>query len=318
MRLHENIEDFRTLIKITAEFFNTTEVYIEKDYWVTYILKNLFSSKYKDKVIFKGGTSLSKAYGLIERFSEDIDLQLINFSGNDNEKKRLLKHIEQVATKGLILQPNHPRESKRGNIRKTVYRYKKVYEGEFFQAGSDLIFEVNGMSIPEPWKTKQISSDIGKYLLAKKMKDIIKEFQLESFNVKVLNKERTFLEKIFAVLDYSFEENYLEELMKKIRHIYDISKLYRDEEVKEIFESDDFYKLADKVVIENDFFGKRKQRVYSESKFFKEDIISPLEKIYLTQFSKFVYKDLPDFKEVKQDLEIVLERVINWEKQRKK
>lgn len=50
---------------------------VEKDFWVCYILDYLFNRfKYKDSLIFKGGTSLSKAYRVIKRFSEDIDLIL--------------------------------------------------------------------------------------------------------------------------------------------------------------------------------------------------------------------------------------------------
>lgn len=47
---------------------------VEKDWWVCILLKAIFQSKYSESIIFKGGTSLSKAYHLIERFSEDIDL----------------------------------------------------------------------------------------------------------------------------------------------------------------------------------------------------------------------------------------------------
>lgn len=47
---------------------------VEKDWWVCVLLKAVFRSKYADSIIFKGGTSLSKAYNLIDRFSEDIDL----------------------------------------------------------------------------------------------------------------------------------------------------------------------------------------------------------------------------------------------------
>lgn len=47
---------------------------IEKDWWVCMVLRAVFQSKYKDHIIFKGGTSLSKAYQIIERFSEDVDL----------------------------------------------------------------------------------------------------------------------------------------------------------------------------------------------------------------------------------------------------
>lgn len=47
---------------------------IEKDWWVCIVLKAIFQSKYANSIIFKGGTSLSKAYQLIDRFSEDVDL----------------------------------------------------------------------------------------------------------------------------------------------------------------------------------------------------------------------------------------------------
>src|SRR5450432_2225582 len=49
---------------------------IEKDWWVTLALQAIFSTKWKDNLVFKGGTSLSKAWGLVERFSEDVDLAL--------------------------------------------------------------------------------------------------------------------------------------------------------------------------------------------------------------------------------------------------
>ena len=228
-----------------------------------------------------------------------------------------MKKIESIATVGLIPQPNHQRESKRGNIRKTVYKYQKSIEGEFFQASDDFIFEINGMSIPEPWEAKEIETDIAKFLSLNDFDSVIKEFELESFSVNVLNKERTFVEKIFAVLDYSFENDYTTELKNKIRHIYDIHKLYQNYEVKEFFESDNFFELCSKVVIENDFFGKRKTTTYSESKFFLKDIITPLKSTYKNDFSKFVYSDLPDFNEVKTDLEIVLKRIKVWEKEKR-
>ena len=63
---------------------------IEKDWWVCVVLRAVFQSKYKDQIIFKGGTSLSKAYQIIERFSEDVDLiidkNLIGFAEDPETK----------------------------------------------------------------------------------------------------------------------------------------------------------------------------------------------------------------------------------------
>jgi len=74
------------LFRATAQAMRVHEAIVEKDFWVCWILDYLFQdSPWKDRMAFKGGTSLSKAYGAIERFSEDIDLilewQLLGYSG---------------------------------------------------------------------------------------------------------------------------------------------------------------------------------------------------------------------------------------------
>ena len=64
MKLHEKESEFKDLVALTADHFGIREVFIEKDYWVTYALKNLSLSIHRDKVVFKGGTSLSKTYSV--------------------------------------------------------------------------------------------------------------------------------------------------------------------------------------------------------------------------------------------------------------
>lgn len=81
-------EELEELFRITANEMGVQPAVVEKDFWVCYMLDHLFHrSEFKDSVIFKGGTSLSKAYGLIERFSEDIDLildwRLIGYGRNE-------------------------------------------------------------------------------------------------------------------------------------------------------------------------------------------------------------------------------------------
>ena len=72
-----NENDRTALFQNTAAKMGMTDAIIEKDFWVCYMLDYLFHRlEWKDHIAFKGGTSLSKAYGLIERFSEDIDLIL--------------------------------------------------------------------------------------------------------------------------------------------------------------------------------------------------------------------------------------------------
>lgn len=66
----------RTVFEQTAAKIKLPVVVIEKDFWVTEILNILFSLPYADKMVFKGGTSLSKVWGIIRRFSEDIDIAI--------------------------------------------------------------------------------------------------------------------------------------------------------------------------------------------------------------------------------------------------
>ena len=91
MNLHENNEAFSEFVGLTAETIGLPQVYVEKDYWITKALKYLSESAHVDELVFKGGTSLSKAYRLIDRFSEDIDLAIFPGDKSGNEKKRLLK-----------------------------------------------------------------------------------------------------------------------------------------------------------------------------------------------------------------------------------
>ena len=72
MRLFEH-DEFEQAMLRAAEHFAASEQFIEKDYYVTEILR-IVAERLGDKVMFKGGTSLSKGWGLINRFSEDVDL----------------------------------------------------------------------------------------------------------------------------------------------------------------------------------------------------------------------------------------------------
>ena len=85
--------DRKALFHNTAAKTGMTDAIVEKDFWVCYMLDYLFHRcAWKDRIAFKGGTSLSKAYGLIERFSEDIDLildwRVLGYGVNEPWKQR--------------------------------------------------------------------------------------------------------------------------------------------------------------------------------------------------------------------------------------
>ncbi len=102
MKLHEDNEVFSELVAVAAETIGLPQVYVEKDYWVTKALKYLSESAHVGEVVFKGGTSLSKAYRLIDRFSEDIDLAVLAGDKGDAARKKLIKGVEGVVTQGLL------------------------------------------------------------------------------------------------------------------------------------------------------------------------------------------------------------------------
>lgn len=77
MNIHIEKEIFALAIKETADSIDIMDYFIEKDYWISLVLKRLSESKYVDSVVFKGGTSLSKGHKLINRFSEDVDVAVI-------------------------------------------------------------------------------------------------------------------------------------------------------------------------------------------------------------------------------------------------
>ncbi len=97
MNLHSDKEAFKEIIALAAEHFGYEQSHVEKDYWVSKILRDISMSEYADKTYFKGGTSLSKAYGLIERFSEDLDLFV--FTGDKGASKQAEKTLNKKLSK---------------------------------------------------------------------------------------------------------------------------------------------------------------------------------------------------------------------------
>ena len=96
MYLHEDKEAFKEIIEIVADYSNRTPTVIEKDYYVTLILRLLASQL--EHCVFKGGTSLSKGFHVINRFSEDIDITFNEHIGEIRRKKlknNVLKGISE-------------------------------------------------------------------------------------------------------------------------------------------------------------------------------------------------------------------------------
>jgi predicted nucleotidyltransferase component of viral defense system len=127
MKFHENKELFQEAVLATSQMMGIPEIYIEKDYWVTFALSRIFHSEMAKEIVFKGGTALSKCHKLIERFSEDIDVVVLR---NEGEKDNQMK--KKIRAAGKIVESVMPEidipglTNKMGNIRKTVHQYGKL------------------------------------------------------------------------------------------------------------------------------------------------------------------------------------------------
>jgi len=225
MTLHQDKELFREAIEAAVGYFQFRPVFIEKDYWVTYVLRNLSLSPYFNTVVFKGGTSLSKAYRCIDRFSEDIDLAILspgNYTGN--QLKNLLKEITTAIAAGLSIVDGHPAEKKSGRMRAAVCAYEKAIDGDFGVVKDYVLIEINCFTDPVPYKALPVESYIAQFFSVTGNHKMITDYHLEPVAVNVLTLERTFFEKMLSLNRLSYEGRGA--LLEKIRHFYDLYQLF--------------------------------------------------------------------------------------------
>ena len=228
MNFHQSTA-FKEAIEATAEKLALRPVLIEKDYWVTFALKNLSKSEFAKKVVFKGGTSLSKAYRCINRFSEDIDLAVIPGEPlSQSQSKSLIRSIDHTVGAGLTYVDGQ----KMGRNRTSIYDFPKTLDDQNFGVVRDkIIIEVNTFTNPIPHSFLPISSYIHDFLLERGNNELIKLHELEPFEVNVLSLERTFFEKLLSINRLSYLG--LDKLKEKIRHFYDLHELYHNTSLKD-------------------------------------------------------------------------------------
>lgn len=123
MNLHTNKPLFQDAVIAAAQQYDIAEIYIEKDYWVTVALHKIFHSAMADESVFKGGTALSKCHKLIERFSEDVDMVVLNNKGESgNQLKKKLKAITDAVAEVMPEVEIEGVTNKKGMIRKTAHQ----------------------------------------------------------------------------------------------------------------------------------------------------------------------------------------------------
>ena len=300
MQLHLNNENFRDLINLTSEYFHLASLIVEKDYWITHSLYQLSMSKYRDTVVFKGGTSLTKCYADLHRFSEDIDIALLAEGMSNSQIKTNLKGIEKIMKNGLEV-VGFEDEIKSGTYRYTQFSYTSILSGELQELYPYVRFELTSFMHPHPHKKLPVSTFVEKYLIEKGMEDVVDELKLNKFELNVLAIERTVVEKIVSLVRMSYDSG-LKELLAKTRHLYDLYMTYPM--VKGFYgNSEEFTEMA-ALVKEAELESRFKDMYPYELKWKDAPLFVILdnpriEQAYRENFGKeFVYGDLPDFEDV--------------------
>lgn len=322
MRLHQNAKLFSDAIRATAQQMNILPSYVEKDYWITYILYTIFNSEIGSDVVFKGGTALSKCFNIIERFSEDIDLVVLRSAGeSDNKLKSKLRSISKVVESILPEVKISDLSYKTGKHHKTAHAFNKQYIHEDNQVRDVIIIESTWMGSHEPYINKSLCSFIGNFMIAKKQYELVNEYQTLPFELRVLDPARTICEKIMSLVRFSHTEKPLDDLKKKIRHTYDLHLLLKQEAFLKFFLSLHFDYMILKVA-HDDISSFRNNNDFlkyhpSEAVIFRdlEIVWEVLKKVYNSEFSNLVYGNLPNEKEVFTTLIAIRERLklISWD-----
>ena len=234
--LHNDKETFSQAINLVTNKNGIRPEIVEKDYYVTMILRLL--SERLPFIVFKGGTSLSKCHKAIKRFSEDIDIT-IDTTISQGQKKKVKEAIEEVcAILGLSI-PNIDKTRSRRDYNRYEIEYNPIDELDDVAVLPAVILETSYTAISFPVSELPVHNYIGD-MMVEEAPDYIERYSLSPFTMKVQNISRTLADKIFAICDY-YLQNKTE---KHSRHLYDIYKLLP------LVPQDNFYKNLVKEVRE--------------------------------------------------------------------
>ena len=308
MRLHESPDTYLELIQATANHIQIPAVHVEKDYWVTRVLKRLQESNYAEAVVFKGGTSLSKAHRLIERFSEDIDLALMGDVGaSDSRRRKQISLVEGEATQDLEYRPGHPSESKHGRFRRTAHAFPMRSDAAGLGQISDvLLVEINSFANPEPWSPMPISTLIHDFLIDARRRDLVREHELGPFSIPVLSVERTLCEKLMGLVRAGYEANPVFQFRRRIRHFYDLVMIMRERQYRDFVASDGFFDLL-REVGESDRASMPGAAVWLDPPLGEAMIVSDTKNLWREIGSEFrgTFKDMVYGASVPNDAEVL-------------
>lgn len=287
---------------------------IEKDWWVTLALQAIFSTKWKENLVFKGGTSLSKAWELIQRFSEDIDLAIDRkvlgfpeeFVSNTQVAKLRKKASAFIATEFreelertlLDIGLNTTQFQLRVQETELEDRDPQVLELVYHSAlepdpyiEEKVLIEIGGRSLREPASNREIKTILYDVFPTQ-------TFSGKPFMIPTVDPMRTFLEKAFLLHEEFSKPPEKIRHDRLSRHLYDLEKLMDTEHAAAALADYDFYtSIVDHRIKFNAIRGlDYSDHVPSRINFIPPaDIISKWEADYKTMRQSMIYGDTHEF-----------------------
>lgn len=249
-------EQQRLLLSQTAVKVGLPEQAVEKDLWVTVVLQLVFTLPYAEKLVFKGGTTLAKA-GLIDRFSEDIDLAIdrsqFGIEGDLTKKqlKALRKEsslfvrdvfsvdiksaIENAGLSGLCIveaEPDGEGDKTYPEPRKIHVKYQSVLNQPLPYLSPEVMLEVGARSLIEPYRMVKVESFV--------TQNTPIDTSVAEVAIPMAEPRKTFLEKAF-LLHELFSTGEFRKAERKSRHMYDLEKMMKRPEILSAIKDDELW-----------------------------------------------------------------------------
>lgn len=241
------------LDRVSSELNIRQREVIEKDWWVTAVLRAMFSLPYANHLSFKGGTSLSKCWHLIDRFSEDIDIaidrEFLGFSGalsktqiSDKLRRAACSFVRETMQHDLaaqLYQNGISKEKFKVNVDITPV---STTDPEIININYDSVFSVFSVSIDGMDGNQYILPKVKVEVSGRSMSEPVSEIMIDSmidqvyskapfaeqkFMVRAVLPERTFLEKIFLLHEEFAKPKDLIRIERMSRHMYDIGQMLK-------------------------------------------------------------------------------------------
>ncbi|WP_074253716.1 nucleotidyl transferase AbiEii/AbiGii toxin family protein [Mycobacteroides abscessus] len=245
-RLRDSLDDLDALLGQAADALNRPYAFLEKDFWAMEVLRVAARDRpiaLRDgttgtvRTVFKGGTSLSRVYGLIDRFSEDIDLLVIlpdeGGGASETQRDKLLKGIQAEVHQHLdtdVVRQELLR-STRGVKRDIKYHYP-LREATHTALTEGVTLEMGSRGGAEPAERHALRSIVADYAMAELGEPADQWEEFAAFDVNVLGAERTLLEKLAAVHTITSDATAVAPAGWG-RHLHDVYWLLESEAVRE-------------------------------------------------------------------------------------